>query len=341
MYSLFNTPGPNFSDDQAISIVNNLYDLNISIIKPLSSDRDQNFLLYQDDKPVYVLKISHPDEMFNVLEMQHRAINHIYLMDDTIQLPKEVKSIDGDYISVYKYHDIKYYIRIVKYIPGNLMKDLSHHDNSFINMLGTFLGRFSSALKGFEYENSIRIFPWDISQTNFLYENIHNIDSNDKQMIIEHILNEYENKIKVIKHDLPMAIIHNDANDHNIIINKDNLPYGIIDFGDIIKTFRVCEPAICIAYLLLDRDDSIQIIAEFLNAYQSIYPLTKLEINVIIYFICLRLCVSVTMAAYRKKIFPDNKYIRVTENQAWDFLIKIQQVDLQLWSDQIMKKVIR
>ena len=59
MYSLFNTPGPNFSDDQAISIVNNLYDLNISIIKPLSSDRDQNFLLYQDDKPVYVLKISH------------------------------------------------------------------------------------------------------------------------------------------------------------------------------------------------------------------------------------------------------------------------------------------
>ena len=160
-------------------------------------------------------------------------------------------------------------------------------------------------------------------------------------MIIEHILNEYENKIKAIKHDLPIAIIHNDANDHNIIINNDNVPYGIIDFGDIIKTFRVCEPAICIAYLLLDRDDSIQIIAEFLNAYQSIYPLTKLEINMIIYFICLRLCVSVTMAAYRKKIFPDNKYIRVTENQAWEFLIKIQQVDLQLWSDQIMKKVMR
>ena len=68
MSSLFNTPGPNFSDDQAISIVNNLYDLNISIIKPLSSDRDQNFLLYQDDKPVYVLKISHQDEMFNVLD---------------------------------------------------------------------------------------------------------------------------------------------------------------------------------------------------------------------------------------------------------------------------------
>ena len=46
------------------------------------------------------------------------------------------------------------------------------------------------------------------------------------------------------------------------------------------------------------------------------------------------------MAAYRKKIFPDNKYIRVTEQQAWDFLKKVQQVDLEQWSDQIIKRVV-
>ena len=341
MYTLFNTPGPNFSDGHAIIITKNLYNLNVSVINALPSDRDQNFLLYQDDKPVYILKISHPAETFNVLDMQYKAIQHISLMDDKIQLPKEVKNIDGDYISSYKYRGVKYYIRLVEYIPGNLMKDLSRHDKSFTNMLGTFLGRISSAFQGFEYEDSIRRFPWDISQTDFLYNNICSIDARHKQIIIEQILNKYENKINGIKDDLPVAIIHNDANDHNIIVNNDNVPYGIIDFGDIIKTFRICEPAICIAYLLLNRGDSIQIIAEFLNAYQSIYPLTKLEINVIIYFICLRLCVSVTMAAYRKKIFPDNKYIRVTENQAWDFLEKIEQVDLEYCSDQIMNTVLR
>ena len=340
MYTIFNTPGPNFSEDHAITIAKNLFDLNVSVIKPLTSDRDQNFLLYQDNKPVYILKISHPAETFNVLDMQHKAIQHIYLMDDELQLPKEIKNIDGVYISSYKYHEIKYYIRLVEYIPGNLMKDLSHHDKSFINMLGTFLGRISSALQGFEYKDSIRKFPWDISQTDFLYNNICNIDTKKKQIIIEKILKNYEDKIYGIKDDLPLAIIHNDANDHNIIVNNDNIPYGIIDFGDIIKTYRVCEPAICIAYLLLNRGDSIQIITKFLNAYQNKYPLTKIEINVIIYFICLRLCVSVTMAEYRKKIFPDNKYIRVTEQQAWDFLKKVQQVDLEQWSDQIIKRVV-
>jgi len=78
-----------------------------------------------------------------------------------------------------------------------------------------------------------------------------------------------------------------------------------------------------------------------LNPYQSVYPITKLEIEVIIYFICLRLCISVTMAAYRKKIFPENQYIRVTEDQAWDFLRKIKQVDLEYCSDQIMNTVLR
>ena len=123
MYTLFNTPGPNFSDGHAIIITKNLYNLNVSVINALPSDRDQNFLLYQDDKPVYILKISHPAETFNVLDMQYKAIQHISLMDDKIQLPKEVKNIDGDYISSYKYRGVKYYIRLVEYIPGNLMKD--------------------------------------------------------------------------------------------------------------------------------------------------------------------------------------------------------------------------
>ena len=61
----------------------------------------------------------------------------------------------------------------------------------------------------------------------------------------------------------------------------------------------------------------------------------------IIYFICLRLCISVTMAAYRKKIFPENQYIRVTEDQAWDFLRKIKHVDLEYCSDQIINTVMR
>ena len=139
MYTIFNTPGPNFSNDHAIAIAKKLYDLKVSVVKPLSSDRDQNFLLYLDDNPIYILKISHPAESFNVLDMKNLAIKHIRLLDTKIQLPKEVKNVDGDYISLYKYSEVNYFIRLVDYIPGKLMKDIIQHDKSFINMLGFFL----------------------------------------------------------------------------------------------------------------------------------------------------------------------------------------------------------
>jgi hypothetical protein len=43
------------------------------------------------------------------------------------------------------------------------------------------------------------------------------------------------------------------------------------------------------------------------------------------------------MAAYRKQLFPDNKYISVTENQAFDFLEKMKNEDLHRWSDKLVE----
>ena len=57
------------------------------------------------------------------------------------------------------------------------------------------------------------------------------------------------------------------------------------------------------------------------------FPLRPEEIEVLYYLVCMRLCATVTMAAYRKKLFPDNPYLEVTEGPAWDFLGRMTSVD--------------
>lgn len=48
---------------------------------------------------------------------------------------------------------------------------------------------------------------------------------------------------------LPQQVIQNDANDHNIVVDATgDKVAGIIDFGDMVRTSRVNELAICIAY---------------------------------------------------------------------------------------------
>ena len=339
MLSIFNKPGPNIPKKEAQTIVRDAYGLNLSATM-LTSERDQNYLLKEKAGPKYVLKISHAAESLDVLEMQHAALAHIFLYDSEMQLPHPVNTLDGELIFRHKAaSNENHYIRMVEYVPGELMKDLEKQTNGLINDLGSFLGRLDLALHGFEHPAARRSFPWDVAQTQFLITSQDNIRSKEDQLIIQHFLQEYEKNIVPISHDLKRAVIHNDGNDHNVIINKNNRAHGVIDFGDMVHTYIICESAVCLAYLVINNPDPINLTAELIKAYQNVFPLTELEVSVIIYFICLRLCISVTMAAYRKQLFPDNKYITVTEDQAWVFLRKMKSVDLQDWSGQVVNKI--
>ena len=68
------------------------------------------------------------------------------------------------------------------------------------------------------------------------------------------------------------------------------------------------------AYVVLGKDEPLEPIVQVLKGYQERFLLTFLELLALIYMVCIRLCITVTMAAYRKQLFPDNKYISVTEN---------------------------
>ena len=62
-----------------------------------------------------------------------------------------------------------------------------------------------------------------------------------KKNILYHHLNNVNNKRLPPFKNLRKSIIHNDGNDHNIILNKDGSLKGIIDFGDIIHSFTVLD----------------------------------------------------------------------------------------------------
>jgi len=63
------------------------------------------------------------------------------------------------------------------------------------------------------------------------------------------------------------------------------------------------------------------------------------EIKAIIYLVCIRLCISVTMAKYRSELFPENKYLMVSNIEAWKFLYFMYQEDLDTWSKKLVQYV--
>ena len=105
-------------------------------------------------------------------------------------------------------------------------------------------------------------------------------------------------------------MIHNDANDSNVLVNTDDDGHavvdGLIDFGDMSHQPTICEAAIALADVVVDKDEPLMACAAFLAAYKELYPLSSEEIAVLFDLIMTRLAVSIAIASERHHEDPDD-----------------------------------
>ena len=227
---------------------------------------------------------------------------------------------------------------MVEYLDGQFLKD-SLVGNVAHEKLGLFLGTLSHSLVGFFHSAADRKFEWDVRAIELIKSRLDYLESKYDKKIITHFLNEYKKNILPIKNELRMAVIHNDGNDHNILVDRNGETTGIIDFGDMVYSYQAAEPAVCMAYLGLEKEDAFTPMAQVLKGYHSCFSLNYSELKSVIYLVCIRLCISVTMSAWRMKLFPENKYLAVSQKPAWDLLRKLEKEDLENISDRLIKYV--
>jgi Ser/Thr protein kinase RdoA (MazF antagonist) len=158
--------------------------------------------------------------------------------------------------------------------------------------------------------------------------------SAEDRLLIENVLDLYRHVVAPVWKDLPLAVIHNDANDYNIMVgstlNDTNPISGLLDFGDVIHTARVCNAAICGASLAPHHADPMDALCEVVRSYHRECPLSEKELEVFFALACTRLAVSVCMSAARYRLEPENDYLIVSAAGAWTCLRKFSEVHPRL-----------
>jgi Ser/Thr protein kinase RdoA (MazF antagonist) len=96
-----------------------------------------------------------------------------------------------------------------------------------------------------------------------------------------------------------------------------------------VHTYTICEPAIAIAYMIMGKRDILETAGHVLQGYQAMYPLTREEIDLLFDLIGTRLCMSVCMSAMERNRDPDNTYLAVSEQPAWETLEELAHIDLE------------
>ena len=331
---------PRFTCEDAIDIARERYAIDASA-EALPSERDQNFHLTAASGVEYVLKIANALDRVEVLELQNKAMMHIAACRQRAAAelrfcPEVCPDLDGGTIATLAgVNDDTHLVRLLTYLPGQTLAKTKPHDQGLLRSLGHFLGRIDTFLQDFEHPAAQRDFHWNLTNAGKVidaYANLIKIPA--KQALVQRFLDRFQSHAEPQLPALPTGIIHNDANDYNVLVEPvdkwHNRVSAVIDFGDMVHTCTVCEPAIACAYAMLNKADPLSAAHAVVAGYHATHPLTADELRVLFDLICMRLCMSVCLCAHQYHLEPDNEYLRISEQPAWALLAKLDAVHPRL-----------
>ena len=318
---------PRFSAADVTQIARRHYNLT-GTAHPLPSERDQNFRLVDESGTAYVLKIANAAEDPAILDLQNCTLAHLNAHSESLRLPQQQLSAEGAAMTAIEGEDgLQHLVRLFSYLPGKPLAKANPHTPDLLHQVGRLMGEVDRALINFSHPAAHRTLQWDIRHAaEVITRHLPCLADDERRTLVTHFLSQFERESVPRLAELRQSIIHNDGNDYNLIVAPQQIDaatnqvapaIGLIDFGDMVYSYTVAEVAIAAAYAILDKPDSLAAAAQVISGYHTVYPLTEAELAVLFHLICLRLCTSVTLAAYQQQREPENDYLAISEQPAW------------------------
>lgn len=274
----------------------------------LPSERDQNVLLTTADGSSVVLKIANAHESQQMLEAEVGAMEACRATGLT---PNVLSSTAGGPIVEIDGH----LVRCVTVVPGVTMARLRHRSDELLRSLGRAVGSVNAALDGVEHPALHRDFVWDLARApEVIAEGLHQVADIGLASAVSEASERARAALDVHGPSLRTAVIHNDANDHNVLVDPaaDSVS-GIVDFGDMVVSHLVNDLAIAGAYGVLDAADPLAAMASITAGFHATRPLQPAEVAVLWPLVGLRLAASVVIAARQQAERPGDDYLGVSQ----------------------------
>ena len=180
---------------------------------------DFNFRIHTDQELDFILKVSRPDEDENYLDFQQQLLIHVAAEKEVLS-PKVIKDLEGNLVSNYTdQHGNERKVRLLTWVEGRVLADVNPQTDELRYSLGLKCGTLTQALKGFQHPSADRSFEWDVAQAIWTKNHVELFDGKERE-IIQYFIKQFES-IQPTYQSLRKSVVHNDANDHNVIVSHD------------------------------------------------------------------------------------------------------------------------
>lgn len=187
--------------------------------------------------------------------------------------------ITGEYVGSLLLPEGTRYFILFAFIPG---KTLSPMDETNASLLGEMLAKLHLCFDQINLEN----VRFGLNEELIIHKplRLYSLYPNHKELDeIREIAKPLTSKINDNRDNMTLGLIHGDFQGKNIISNNGKMV--LIDFDMVSQSFQIFDIAIQFSALkFFHNDTNIETRSDFITGYNSVKPLTDVEIEMIPYF---------------------------------------------------------
>jgi 4-aminobutyrate aminotransferase-like enzyme/Ser/Thr protein kinase RdoA (MazF antagonist) len=298
----------------------------------LPGEIDINFKIRDRHQRAFVLKISRPNASLEYLDFQQQLLTHLAASGSDVRHPEAQPDLEGHLVSQTKDDSGRVRcLRLLSWIPGRIYSQVNPKTDELRKSLGRVCGTTTAALQDFQHPMSHRPIDWDVAGGGWISEHLH-LFPDRKKKVLAYFLDLFRDGEKSYV-NLRKSVVHNDANDYNLVVTEDLLNpkvLAVIDFGDAVCTQVINDLAVAGSYALMGLEDPLQGALPLVRGYHEQFPILEEELEHLYYCIGMRLAISVTKSALNRIEEPENTYLQISDSDAWELLFKWKEVSPEL-----------
>ncbi|MBA1241328.1 aminotransferase [Pseudomonas japonica] len=315
-------PNPHLSTEDAQRLLLEHYAID-GELEPLGSQQDLNFRV-QSTAGRFVLKACHGSYGLEELQAQHAALEH--LAAEGLAVPRVMPTLSGHKLLSVTAAGQALHVRLFEYLEGEPLTRRPHLGIDIRAAMGRLCAETDRALAGFSHPGLERTLQWDPRQAAALVEQLLPVlaDQPERLAQVRHATQHAQARLAALIPRLPSQAVHLDLTDDNTLWQRTPqrgwMLKGIIDFGDLCRTWRIADLSVTCAALLHHCEGDPFGILPAVTAYQQANPLTEAELRALWPLIVNRAAVLVLSTAQQLKLNPQNPYLHDNAAHEWEVL---------------------
>ncbi|MFK4728938.1 aminotransferase class III-fold pyridoxal phosphate-dependent enzyme [Agromyces mediolanus] len=347
-FSAGELPAPTLPAEEVAAIAREHWDLQLRL-EPLGSQQDQNFLAHAGADaaaaPIGVVKITNPAFGPTEVAAQEAAAARIAGASPDLRVATTLRDAQGAprHVRVETSQGVLD-VRLLRFLEGGTLTGDAYLSPAVVARLGEIAASSALALADFAHEGLDRVLQWDPRVADRVVALLapHHPDAS-RRALVESATADAWAALAPIADALPQQAVHLDLTDDNVVCSREHglrRPDGMIDFGDVTRSWTVAELAISISSVLHHDGAEPASVLPAVRAFHARRPLSADELAAIWPIVVLRAAVLVVSGEHQVQLDGgENAYAAAGIAREWRIFERATAVPIDVMTAVIAASV--